>query len=1645
MAESSNRDINLRIRAKDYSKKTLQDLQKSIGALTKAQEDQQKAAQKGETSSRSLEKSYQDLEKATKAAVRQVADVKAYENQTKALDGARTATSAAQDAFQKYERTLKNTPKVTAEQTKELNSLRKEMVAAEKDEQRQASRLDALSQRLKAYGIATNDIQGALSKLEQVVNKANGSLEKQEKAFGINEAALKRLKKAEEDAAKQTLADAMDRQRKALEGVAKDAISAANGWRSVATSVRSFGDAATPATAAVNGLLGVTGPLGRSIKDVDANMRTMAADLNASTSGISNSKTKIKELADAQRQLSKAAGLVDTFRQQMQTLRQSREEYSAAQKNVRDLASQLKNAGDGAKDIQSKLSMAQTALGRSAKSFRDNADAAQQTRAQLNQLGVTTKTIADAENQLVGTTNQVTAAQRAMNDAIGRGVASSMNDQAAAMTRAASEARSMAVGMNNVAASTTPVSDAIRNIVAPANQANNTLKKMEDNASLLANSFSTIRRPVEDAANKMRMLASAQEAIKGTAGLIDTFNMQKKSLQEARVEYKNAQQEIGKLTQAARAGGISESELAVKVDQATQKVRASAAALREQATNAKATREQLRSAGIDTNNLTGAEERLSQAAHNAASAENSLTQAVEKYGKASKQAFGDTRNSALSVEGVITKLKNEIIGLTAAYTGLQGAMTLTNNVVDASIRRQQFMSQSALAVGNDVSKQTEQWEYIGKLSEKWGLDMAATSKDYSRFLVSVTKSGGTVDDAKSMFEDLAIIGRANNLTGDEFHRMIYAFDQMLSQGQIMTSELKLQLGNVLPGAYEMAAIKLNGTTQGFREKLQEGFYRMNAIFALAKDWGKDSIDAATKAADGIIGAQNRMKNATNEFNLRIADSGFIDSYTQVLKKATELLRSEDGAEFARKIGGAMTTAADAALWLAKHIDAVIAVLKVLAGLMAAKVIIGFAGTVRGMYLALLSFRTAAFEAAAGVSAMERSLVGARYATTALTWGMKALGWAVPFIGWALLILDFVTAVYQASSTFRDFCWNVMAFWKTVINYFYNMLTGASKSFSETLRDSTNELDQYRSDEDKKRLGIKSAVENITTGTEVIDGVTYAVGSGTISSGGRTAKTNQTTQQKVAGGADMTPEESARLTKETSITFDEMDQRRERFIKEYASDNKKLDRETRSQQRKSYKEDLEERLSMVREEYSAKLQEGEALDKSGKTQDSRLKAEQTMNRALALERTKFWNEVGKIEADKAQQRAEKIKGIEATIQQNRDTIESTASQSGWNESNYGEREAQYIDAQVGKYKDLEAQIRRVGGAEAERLNAQLEGLKQTTAENARQAFQLAEIERYNKQIKNLEDERNAQLSVLKTQKDNYQLSDSEYIDKVNSVYNQSKQGLLEATAAAEKFGEANRNAFKTDAEYAQWKAQLASFRIETENSGNQLAEYQKQAATGLAQSINTGFSALVENITAVTQGTQTWGEAFQNTAVAMLQYFAQLLQQIAMTIIEAAIMNALLGGAPAASGAVTGAGAGLSSAATASSAASSNGSAIMAGKNHNGGMAGSSGIGRKSVPAMAFANAQRYHTGGMIGLQPDEVPIIAQKGEEMLTRDDPRNRLNGGASGESSGSTRIIAVDDHRSALTEAMKTPEGEKAVITVLRRNLSTVKKMTR
>ena len=165
------------------------------------------------------------------------------------------------------------------------------------------------------------------------------------------------------------------------------------------------------------------------------------------------------------------------------------------------------------------------------------------------------------------------------------------------------------------------------------------------------------------------------------------------------------------------------------------------------------------------------------------------------------------------------------------------------------------------------------------------------------------------------------------------------------------------------------------------------------------------------------------------------------------------------------------------------------------------------------------------------------------------------------------------------------------------------------------------------------------------------------------------------------------------------------------------------------------------------------------------------------------------------------------------------------------------------------------------------------------------------------------------------------------------------------------------------------------------------------------------------------------DPFSEGLQGMLSGFVDVLRRmvseaLAAKLGEALFGSLLTGGAAAAGGAAGGGSTGLIG-------------GLLAGLFHSGGVVGSGGATR-NMPALAFAGAPRLHAGGLAA---DEMPAILRRNEEVLTRDDPRHRFNGGSASPPAVTLKNINLFDTQ-VIGDYLSTGPGEKAVLNIVSRN---------
>jgi len=219
--------------------------------------------------------------------------------------------------------------------------------------------------------------------------------------------------------------------------------------------------------------------------------------------------------------------------------------------------------------------------------------------------------------------------------------------------------------------------------------------------------------------------------------------------------------------------------------------------------------------------------------------------------------------------------------------------------------------------------------------------------------------------------------------------------------------------------------------------------------------------------------------------------------------------------------------------------------------------------------------------------------------------------------------------------------------------------------------------------------------------------------------------------------------------------------------------------------------------------------------------------------------------------------------------------------------------------------------------------------------------------------------------------------------------------------------------------------------------NKFDDKASEINSSFMSSVSGAFNTLAESLANGENALESFGNFFRKIA-------SDFLMQIAQMILKQALLNAMTAafGAPNPNG--SGSLGGIIMSAVGGALGGGSGTTAVL---HDGGIAGSAGgVSRGGVSNSIFASARRFHSGGLPGLDSTEVPAILQKGEEVLTRNDPRNILNGGGAGGMGGgaspaNVKIVNTFDAGSFVSEGLNSAVGEQSFLNFVRANSGSVR----
>jgi tape measure domain-containing protein len=190
-----------------------------------------------------------------------------------------------------------------------------------------------------------------------------------------------------------------------------------------------------------------------------------------------------------------------------------------------------------------------------------------------------------------------------------------------------------------------------------------------------------------------------------------------------------------------------------------------------------------------------------------------------------------------SLAGEFGEATKQVLLYGTAYKGLAFLVSLPGQVLNAAKSQQQFNNGLKVAT-QETGTFAKELLYVDNVQRAFGLNLETTRTGFTRLYASMAPTGFDSGSIEKLFTGISAATASLQLTPDKAERVIYAFGQMASKGQIMAEELKGQLGDVLPGALAIFSKSAGMSVKEFSKAMEDGEFtgnRFREVFAKVSD------------------------------------------------------------------------------------------------------------------------------------------------------------------------------------------------------------------------------------------------------------------------------------------------------------------------------------------------------------------------------------------------------------------------------------------------------------------------------------------------------------------------------------------------------------------------------------------------------------------------------------------------------------------------------------------------------------------------------------------------------------------------------------------------------------------------------------------
>ncbi|WP_299078912.1 tape measure protein [uncultured Paraglaciecola sp.] len=245
----------------------------------------------------------------------------------------------------------------------------------------------------------------------------------------------------------------------------------------------------------------------------------------------------------------------------------------------------------------------------------------------------------------------------------------------------------------------------------------------------------------------------------------------------------------------------------------------------------------------------------------------------------------------------ISSLDAGVISLTRSFTLLGGAAvagffsaSTVRSITEANIQVQRFNNSLTVGTGS-AEGAAKAMSFVRKSAEELGLDLSTSANQFSKLTAAAKGTALEGQATRDIFLGIAKASTVLGLSADQAGGALTAVEQIISKGKVSAEELRGQLGERLPGAFQIAARSIGVTTVELDKMLKAGdLLAEDLLPALAAELDKTFGDQAKDASQQLNANINRLNTAMFDLKVAVGNSGLIDFLTEATSLSAKLVK-----------------------------------------------------------------------------------------------------------------------------------------------------------------------------------------------------------------------------------------------------------------------------------------------------------------------------------------------------------------------------------------------------------------------------------------------------------------------------------------------------------------------------------------------------------------------------------------------------------------------------------------------------------------------------------------------------------------------------------------------------------------------------------